>query len=68
MGYRLVLTYNLIHHESVQQLSLHDNASTNLLSFLDTWKALCEESYPSFEELKAPLEFGFQGRITLKSA
>lgn len=46
-GYRLVLTYNLIHHESAEQLSINDDTSATLVSVFTYWKALYKNSYPS---------------------
>jgi hypothetical protein len=49
-GYRLVLTYNLIHRPSVMALENRDNTSAKLVSLLQSWAVNCHETYgPSSE-------------------
>jgi hypothetical protein len=51
-GYRLVLTYNLIHRPSVMSLENWDNTSAKLVSLLKSWAILCREIHgPSSEWL-----------------
>jgi 2OG-Fe(II) oxygenase superfamily len=49
-GYRLVLTYNLIHRPSAASLENLDNTSAKLISSLESWATLCQEVYPSEDE------------------
>ena len=43
-GYRLVLTYNLIHRPSTMSLENQDNTSAKLVSLLQSWADLCPSS------------------------
>jgi 2OG-Fe(II) oxygenase superfamily len=45
-GYRLVLTYNLIHRPSAAMLEGRDNISARLLSLLEPWAVLSSEISP----------------------
>ena len=49
-GYRLVLTYNLIHRPSATSLENLDNTSAKLTSLLESWATLCQEVYPPEDE------------------
>jgi 2-oxoglutarate-Fe(II)-dependent oxygenase superfamily protein len=44
-GYRIVLTYNLIHRPSA--MLLRDRLTTGLVSLLESWTGLCEEVFPT---------------------
>jgi 2OG-Fe(II) oxygenase superfamily len=53
-GYRLVLTYNLIHRPSVMSLENRDNTSAKLVSLLRSWAVLCRKTHgPSSEWVMA---------------
>jgi 2OG-Fe(II) oxygenase superfamily len=49
-GYRLVLTYNLIHQPLAALLERQDKNSAKLISLLESWAVLCDEVYPSKNE------------------
>jgi hypothetical protein len=51
-GYRLVLTYNLIHRPSTALLEGRDNISARLVSLLEPWAALSSKLYPPSKDYK----------------
>jgi 2-oxoglutarate-Fe(II)-dependent oxygenase superfamily protein len=46
LGYRIVLTYNLIHRPSAMLLGSRDNLTPKLTSALELWAGLCKETFP----------------------
>jgi hypothetical protein len=51
-GYRLVITYNLIHRPSAALLEGRDSISARLLSLLEPWAALSSKLYPPSKDYK----------------
>lgn len=49
-GYRLVLTYNLIHRPTAALLNIRDNASAKIASVFDYWENACKETYQKFTD------------------
>jgi len=47
-GYRIVLTYNLIHRPSAMLVD-RKSPSTMLIPLLDSWAALCRKSFPPWQ-------------------
>jgi 2OG-Fe(II) oxygenase superfamily len=48
-GYRIVLTYNLIHRPSAMRLN-QGSPSTRLISLLESWAVLCKEVFPTSDQ------------------
>ena len=48
-GYRIVLTYNLIHHPSAKLLS-QASTLTKLISLLESWANLCKKVLPTLDQ------------------
>lgn len=46
-GYRIVLTYNLIHRPSAMLLGNRVNVTARLTSVLESWAGLCKEAFPT---------------------
>ncbi|KAK2754489.1 hypothetical protein FQN54_006890 [Arachnomyces sp. PD_36] len=53
-GYRIVLTYNLIHRPTAELLGVRDNISAQIISALNDWQTTCNEAYQKSEK---PLEW-----------
>lgn len=47
-GYRIVLTYNLIHRPTAAQLAIRDNAPAKIASVFDHWESTCKNAYQKF--------------------
>ncbi|KAN0080621.1 hypothetical protein V8E54_003825 [Elaphomyces granulatus] len=55
-GYRLVLTYNLIHRPSTMSLENRDNISAKLVSLLQSWTDLCPSSDSAGELVECKMD------------
>jgi hypothetical protein len=62
-GYRLVLTYNLIHRPSTLALNRRTGLSKNLETRLGSWADICEREASQSESLNMPLSSWFETAI-----
>ncbi|RDW93605.1 2OG-Fe(II) oxygenase [Aspergillus mulundensis] len=50
-GYRVVLTYNLIHRPSMEVLKQRDSAATELQKALESWNQQCQQQVRDYEAM-----------------